>query len=112
MYLLKNGHVVDPVTNTDEILDVLIDGRIIKKVAKDIAGDTEAAGAEVIECTGLTIAPGLMDAHVHFRDPGFTYKEDIESGAKAAARGGVTTVVLMANTKPAVDNLETLHYVQ
>lgn len=82
MYLLKNGHVVDPVTNTDEILDVLIDGRIIKKVAKDIAGDTEATGAEVIECTGLTIAPGLMDAHVHFRDPGFTYKEDIESGAK------------------------------
>lgn len=112
MYLLKNGHVVDPVTNTDEILDVLIDGGIIKKVAKDIAGDTEAAGAEVIECTGLTIAPGLMDAHVHFRDPGFTYKEDIESGAKAAARGGVTTVVLMANTKPAVDNVETLHYIQ
>ncbi len=62
--------------------------------------------------TGLVVAPGLMDTHVHFRDPGFTYKEDIITGAAAAARGGFTSVVCMANTKPAVDNIETLEYIQ
>ena len=65
----------------------------------------------MIDATGLTVLPGLVDVHVHFRDPGFTYKEDIDTGAAAAARGGVTTVVLMANTKPAVDQPETLQYV-
>lgn len=64
-----------------------------------------------IDATGLVIAPGLVDVHVHFRDPGFTYKEDMESGSEAAAKGGFTTVVLMANTKPCVDNLDTLQYV-
>ena len=66
---------------------------------------------EVIDADGLYVAPGLVDVHVHFRDPGFLYKEDIETGAKAAAKGGFTTVVLMANTKPIVDNEETLAYV-
>lgn len=65
----------------------------------------------MIDAEGLVAAPGLVDVHSHFRDPGFTYKEDIETGAKAAAKGGYTTVVLMANTKPCVDNEETLRYV-
>ena len=65
----------------------------------------------MIDATGCVVAPGLVDVHVHFRDPGFTYKEDIYTGAKAALKGGFTSVVLMANTKPAVDNEETLTYV-
>ena len=69
------------------------------------------SGLTILDAKGLTAIPGLVDAHVHFRDPGFTWKEDIESGACAAAAGGVTTVVLMANTKPCVDNVDTLRYV-
>ena len=71
----------------------------------------ERDGIEILDAAGLVLAPGLVDIHVHFRDPGFTYKEDIESGARAAARGGFTTVVCMANTKPPVDNPETLRQV-
>lgn len=108
MILIRNGRVVDPVTGTDEIMDVLIDGSMIVKTGKGL----EAPEAQVIDASGLVVAPGLMDAHVHFRDPGLTYKEDILTGAAAAARGGFTTVVCMANTKPVVDNLETLRYVQ
>ena len=108
MLLIKNGRVVDPVTNTDEVMDVLIEDRKIIKTGKEL----NAENAEIIDATGLVVAPGLVDAHVHFRDPGFTYKEDIESGAKAAAKGGVTTVILMANTKPVVDNPDTRRYVQ
>lgn len=111
MILIRNGRVVDPVTNTDKIMDVLIDGNKIVKVGENLAID-DIETANVIDANGLVVAPGLVDTHVHFRDPGFTYKEDIYTGAKAAARGGFTTVVCMANTKPAVDNLETLKYVQ
>ena len=135
MYLIKNGHIIDPVTNTDEIKDILIAGKkialvkesitpeeasdFIKKKSEDVNISEEYGLKEdddltvkLIDASGLIVAPGLVDAHVHFRDPGFTYKEDIETGAAAAARGGVTTVILMANTKPAVDNPETLHYIQ
>ena len=108
MILIKNGRVVDPVTGTDEIMDVLIDGSMIVKTGKDI----QETQAQIIDASGLVVAPGLMDAHVHFRDPGLTYKEDIETGAAAAARGGFTTVVCMANTKPVVDHVDTLAYVQ
>lgn len=68
-------------------------------------------GTEIIDATGLLAGPGLIDTHVHFRDPGFTYKEDILSGGQAAKKGGYTGIVLMANTKPCVDNEETLSYV-
>lgn len=108
MILIKGGRVVDPVTGTDEVMDVLIDGSMIVKTGKEL----DAAGAQVLDAAGLVVAPGLMDAHVHFRDPGLTYKEDIETGAAAAAKGGFTTVVCMANTKPVVDNVATLSYVQ
>ena len=109
MLLIKNGYLIDPASETEGIRDILIqDGRICR-IAEKLEGTGEAC--EVIDATGLTVLPGLVDVHVHFRDPGFTYKEDIDTGAAAAARGGVTTVVLMANTKPAVDQPETLQYV-
>ncbi|MEE3467084.1 MAG: dihydroorotase [Eubacterium sp.] len=108
MLVIKNGRVVDPAVGLDEIADVSVRRGRIAEVGKDIqAGDDDT----VIDASGCVVAPGLMDAHVHFRDPGFTYKENIVTGAKAAKRGGFTTVVCMANTKPAVDNLDTLYYV-
>lgn len=112
MILIKNGRIVDPVRQFDDIADILIDGKTIVKVGKNLEFDENDSNLRVIDASGLVVAPGLMDAHVHFRDPGFTYKEDIETGAKAAAKGGFTMVVCMANTKPAVDNLETLKYIQ
>ena len=117
MLYIRNIRVVDPVTGTDQIRDILIEGENIKAVGAEEelkallpegTTSSETEQLQVIDGTGLVAAPGLVDTHVHFRDPGFTYKEDIISGAAAAARGGFTTVVCMANTKPAVDNVETL----
>ncbi len=105
--LIKHGRIVDPVTGKDFVADILIDGDKIVRLDDNI----DVKDNEVIDATGLVVAPGLVDTHVHFRDPGFTYKEDIESGANSAVKGGFTTVVCMANTKPAVDNVETLRYV-
>lgn len=114
--LIKNGHVVDPVSGTDEVIDVFIRNNIIEKIGHDINVDdlnpADSDSIKIIDADGMIVAPGLVDTHVHFRDPGFTYKEDIITGAAAAARGGFTTVVCMANTKPAVDNVETLQYIQ
>lgn len=102
--LIKNGHVIDPKNNVDEVLDIRIrDGKVVE-IAKDLSED----GEEVIDAKGLVVSPGLVDVHVHFRDPGFTHKEDIYSGANAAARGGFTTVVCMGNTNPTMDNEDTL----
>lgn len=111
MILIKNGRVVDPVTNTDGKMDVLLEGPVIVKVGQELQ-ELQAPDAQVIDASGLVVAPGLMDAHVHFRDPGYPEKEDIITGARAAAKGGFTTVVCMANTKPAVDDIDTLNYVQ
>lgn len=108
MLLIQNGTILDPYTNTNEKLDILIDDNgFIKQIAPHID-----AGAAVINASGCTISPGLVDVHVHFRDPGQTEKEDIFTGAAAAAAGGYTTVVCMANTKPVCDSMETLEYVQ
>ncbi len=108
MILIKNGRVIDPKTGLDEILDVSIDKGVIVSIGKQ---ESQEAYSEVIDATGKIVAPGLVDVHVHFRDPGFTYKEDIDTGAAAAAAGGFTTVVCMANTKPVVDNVDTLDYI-
>ena len=110
MLLLRNGYLIDPASGTEGYRDMLIeDGKISRIMPQGTFA--AVAQAEEIDLNGQYIVPGLVDVHVHFRDPGFTYKEDIRTGARAAARGGFTTVVLMANTKPAVDNPETLQYV-
>lgn len=111
MLILKNGYMTDPASGTEGYYDILIDaesGTIQRIVPR---GALTADAAEIIDLNGQIVAPGLVDVHVHFRDPGFTYKEDIHTGAAAAAKGGFTSVVLMANTKPAVDNPDTLAYV-
>lgn len=109
MILIKGGRVIDPKNGMDAPLDLMLDGGKIVKAGADIAVPDTCE--RVIDATGMTIAPGLIDVHVHFRDPGLTYKEDIHTGANAAAKGGFTTVVCMANTKPVVDNAATLKYV-
>ena len=111
MIVIKNGYVIDPKSRTEEILDILIDKKKIVKIGKNLLETLIQKPEKIIHADGLVVAPGLVDVHVHFRDPGFTYKEDIESGARAAARGGFTSVVLMANTNPVVDNEDTLSYV-
>lgn len=109
---LKNGYLVDPASGEEGIRDILIDVQKGTVEKMQIPGSTEeTSDAKVIDLQGMVVAPGLVDVHVHFRDPGFTHKEDIFTGAKAAAKGGFTSVVLMANTKPAVDTEETLQYV-
>lgn len=103
--IIKNGFLIDPASRTERKADIQIKDGVIQKIADQI----EASGSEeVIDANGLTVAPGLIDTHIHFRDPGFTYKEDLHTGAMAAARGGVTTVICMANTKPTVDNVAVL----
>ncbi|NLB29224.1 MAG: amidohydrolase family protein, partial [Clostridiales bacterium] len=98
MLVLRGARVIDPAAGVDEIKDVFIkDG---------VFAEFEPAGAEVIDAPGLILAPGLVDMHVHFRDPGFTDKEDILTGAASAAAGGVTTAVCMPNTEPVIDSAE------
>lgn len=109
MILIKNGRLVNPATNTDEIMDVAIENGKILKVGKEIE---ENGFEKVIDASGKIVAPGLIDVHVHFRDPGFEHKEDLITGSASAAKGGFTTVVCMANTKPVVDSVEVLNYVQ
>ncbi len=105
--LIKGARIVDPVSGLDGVRDILIEDGKISKLAPDLVVP-EHEQVRIIEADGLVAAPGLMDAHVHFRDPGQTYKEDITTGAAAAARGGFTRVVCMANTKPAVDTPQVL----
>ena len=109
MLLIKNGYVIDPQNNLEGKMDILIENGKIKEIASVIKQENNTCN--IIDAAGYIVSSGLVDVHVHFRDPGFTYKEDIFSGAQAALRGGFTSVVLMANTKPAVDNEETLKYI-
>jgi dihydroorotase len=117
MILIRQCRVLDPATNTDEIMDLTIKDGLLTSMEKTSSEPSEGSVHDpsdflrVIPASGLAAAPGLVDVHVHFRDPGFTNKEDISSGSEAAARGGFTTVVCMANTRPPVDNPETLSYV-
>ena len=118
MLYLKNGYLIDPASDTEGYRDIMIkEGKVARILPQGASMETILNAEEgqepvtEIDLQGQYVVPGLVDVHVHFRDPGFTYKEDICTGAKAAARGGFTSVVLMANTKPAVDNPQTLAYV-
>lgn len=110
MLIIKNGKIIDPASGMEQVGDVAAENGKIVQLGGTFSGKTGASDT-VIEAEGLTVAPGLIDTHVHFRDPGYTYKEDIYTGAHAAAAGGFTTVVCMANTNPAADNVETVSYI-
>ena len=105
---IRGGRIIDPVSGREFTGDLILENGTIKAVGEKL--NLESC-EEILEAAGLVIAPGLVDVHVHFRDPGLIYKEDILTGAQAAAAAGFTTVVCMANTKPVIDNAETLTYV-
>lgn len=105
--LIKNGRVIDPSQGIDEQLDVLVADGVIKETGRGLA----ANGAEIVDASGKYVVPGLIDMHVHLRDPGLEYKEDIVTGTKAAAAGGFTSVCCMPNTSPAIDNKVVVSYI-
>ena len=107
MLLIKNGRVMDPKSGLDQVCDVLVEDKKIVKIGQNL----QAEDAQVLDAQGLVVAPGLVDIHVHFREPGQTHKEDIHTGSLAAAAGGFTTVVMMANTNPTISTVETLQEV-
>lgn len=113
MLYIKGGTVIDSVKGSVYKADLLIEEDRIAKIfcQGEMLEKEVLERAQVMNGEGLMVAPGLADTHVHFREPGYTYKEDIDTGARAAVKGGFTEIVLMANTKPPVDNVETLSYV-
>jgi dihydroorotase len=105
--VIKNGRVIDPASQTDRVADVLIvDGRIA-----GVAPNLASPKAEIFDATGMIVAPGFIDMHVHLREPGFEHAETIESGARAAAAGGFTSVCCMPNTKPVNDSAMVTSYI-
>ena len=106
--LIKNGTVVDPGKMTVKKNDVLIEDRVITKIGKNIEQEAD----QIIDATDCYVMPGFVDLHVHLRDPGFEYKETVDTGAKSAARGGFTTILAMPNTKPVADNEEIIKYIE
>jgi dihydroorotase len=105
--VLRNGRVIDPASRLNEIADILIHDTTIAAVGRDL----DAAGAEVFDATGLIVAPGFIDMHVHLREPGFEHAESIETGSRAAAAGGFTSVCCMPNTKPVNDSATVTSYI-
>ena len=108
--IIKGGRVIDPLSKRDEVLDIKIEDGKIVKLAKDI--EASSGNEEIIDARGKIVVPGLIDVHVHFRDPGQTHKEDLVTGSQAAIAGGFTSVVQMANTSPKIDSKEKIieHY--
>lgn len=105
--IIKSARIVNPALDQDFVGDILIENGRIEKIGVNL----EAEGHEVIDAHGLIAAPGLVDMHVHLRDPGFTHKEDVITGCRAAAAGGVTSLLCMPNTKPSVDTPKTVEYI-
>ena len=105
---IKGGRVIDPSQSLDDTLDIAIEKGVVKEIGKGIAAPQ---GAEVIDAAGRYVVPGLVDMHVHLRDPGLEYKEDIASGTRAAVAGGFTSVACMPNTKPVNDNKAITSYI-
>ena len=105
--LLRNGRVIDPASNRDEVADVLLSDGVIAEVGRDL----DRTGAEVFDATDMVVAPGFIDMHVHLREPGFEHAETIETGARAAAAGGFTSVACMPNTKPVNDSATVTKYI-
>src|SRR6185312_2896554 len=105
--VIKNGRVVDPAQGLDRISDIAIENGLIREIAEDI----DATGSEVFDASGLVVAPGFIDMHVHLREPGFEHAETIETGARAAAAGGFTSVCCMPNTQPINDSPNVTSYI-
>lgn len=103
--VIKNGHLIEPSSGISEPMDIVFEGAVITAIGKDLGGD------EIIDATGCIVCPGLVDIHVHFREPGFESKETIASGSRCAAAGGFTTVVTMANTNPTIDSAGMVEFV-
>jgi dihydroorotase len=106
--LIKNGTIVDPANNIEELADLLIQDGIIKEIGKNLS----YVDAKVVDCKGMYVVPGLIDMHCHLREPGFEYKETIETGILSAAAGGFTSIACMPNTKPVVDNPAIIKYIK
>lgn len=105
--LIKNGFLIDPASDTERLVDLRITDGLIQTLA-DAGTLTPENGEDELDVAGLIISPGLVDTHIHFRDPGFTYKEDLHTGSLAAAAGGFTSVICMANTSPVIDSVPVL----
>lgn len=108
--LIHGGRVIDPANNIDEVTDIFIDKGVISEIGNNL--ELEGIEMEVIEAGGKIVTPGLVDMHCHLRDPGFEYKEDIESGTRSAAVGGFTSVACMPNTNPVIDNQAIVAYIK
>jgi dihydroorotase len=106
--LIKNGRVIDPSQGFDDVADVLVEAGVVKEIGKNLKAP---AGVETVDAAGKYVVPGLVDMHVHLRDPGLEYKEDIVSGTRAAAAGGFTSIACMPNTKPVIDNKAVAGYI-
>ena len=109
--LIKNGRVIDPSVQRDGMYDILVDGEKVAQTAENISEELLDGDDLLIEASGCYVVPGLIDMHVHLREPGFEYKETIKTGAMAAARGGFTTICPMPNTKPVIDSPEMVEWI-
>ena len=108
--LIKNGHVIDPANGVNSLADIFVKDGVIAEIGTNL--NPEDKDMEIIDATDKIVSPGLVDMHVHLREPGFEYKEDVESGTRAAVAGGVTSVACMPNTNPVIDNAAVITFIK